>query len=166
MEHSAPEDDGSFRHFWEWLHTPHTEEELEEAWEVLKEVKEEQEKEEEKEESKSSPLDRSVVSADPVVPSDWLCGLPLVSPRSLISLFHESINNSPLLSLLFVVSFVHQLLLSISVCLFFVSFCFVLFCFVKSDWLFNPINPKLVVCYHSPSLHRRKKEEAKSQFEC
>ncbi|XP_036979341.1 mitogen-activated protein kinase kinase kinase kinase 3-like isoform X5 [Acanthopagrus latus] len=51
VEHSAPEDDGSFRHFWEWLHTPHTEEELEEAWEVLKEVKEEQEKEEEKEES-------------------------------------------------------------------------------------------------------------------
>uniref|UniRef100_A0A8D3BBX3 Mitogen-activated protein kinase kinase kinase kinase n=1 Tax=Scophthalmus maximus TaxID=52904 RepID=A0A8D3BBX3_SCOMX len=48
-ENSAPEDDGSFRHFWEWLHTPHTEEELEEAWEVLKEVKEEQEKEEEKE---------------------------------------------------------------------------------------------------------------------
>ncbi|XP_017286064.1 mitogen-activated protein kinase kinase kinase kinase 3 isoform X5 [Kryptolebias marmoratus] len=46
-ENSAPEDaDGSFRHFWEWLHTPHTEEELEEAWEVLKEVKEEQEKEE------------------------------------------------------------------------------------------------------------------------
>uniref|UniRef100_A0A3Q3B009 Mitogen-activated protein kinase kinase kinase kinase n=1 Tax=Kryptolebias marmoratus TaxID=37003 RepID=A0A3Q3B009_KRYMA len=37
-ENSAPEDaDGSFRHFWEWLHTPHTEEELEEAWEVLKE---------------------------------------------------------------------------------------------------------------------------------
>uniref|UniRef100_A0A671WZS0 Mitogen-activated protein kinase kinase kinase kinase n=1 Tax=Sparus aurata TaxID=8175 RepID=A0A671WZS0_SPAAU len=30
VEHSAPEDDGSFRHFWEWLHTPHTEEELEE----------------------------------------------------------------------------------------------------------------------------------------
>ncbi|XP_065815403.1 mitogen-activated protein kinase kinase kinase kinase 3 isoform X6 [Labrus bergylta] len=51
VENSAPEDDGSFRHFWEWLHTPHTEEELEEAWEVLKEVKEEQEKEEEKEES-------------------------------------------------------------------------------------------------------------------
>ncbi|KAM4591180.1 mitogen-activated protein kinase kinase kinase kinase 3-like isoform 4-T4 [Odontesthes bonariensis] len=46
VENSAPEDDGSFRHFWEWLHTPHTEEELEEAWEVLKEVKEEQEKEE------------------------------------------------------------------------------------------------------------------------
>ncbi|XP_032408950.1 mitogen-activated protein kinase kinase kinase kinase 3 isoform X6 [Xiphophorus hellerii] len=48
VESSAPEDDddGSFRHFWEWLHTPHTEEELEEAWEVLKEVKEEQEKEE------------------------------------------------------------------------------------------------------------------------
>uniref|UniRef100_A0A7N8XDX1 Mitogen-activated protein kinase kinase kinase kinase n=1 Tax=Mastacembelus armatus TaxID=205130 RepID=A0A7N8XDX1_9TELE len=38
VEHSAPEDDGSFRHFWEWLHTPHTEEELEEAWEVLKEM--------------------------------------------------------------------------------------------------------------------------------
>uniref|UniRef100_A0A4W6E007 Mitogen-activated protein kinase kinase kinase kinase n=1 Tax=Lates calcarifer TaxID=8187 RepID=A0A4W6E007_LATCA len=37
VENSAPEDDGSFRHFWEWLHTPHTEEELEEAWEVLKE---------------------------------------------------------------------------------------------------------------------------------
>uniref|UniRef100_A0A673CJS7 Mitogen-activated protein kinase kinase kinase kinase n=1 Tax=Sphaeramia orbicularis TaxID=375764 RepID=A0A673CJS7_9TELE len=37
VEKSAPEDDGSFRHFWEWLHTPHTEEELEEAWEVLKE---------------------------------------------------------------------------------------------------------------------------------
>ncbi|XP_038593106.1 mitogen-activated protein kinase kinase kinase kinase 3-like isoform X6 [Micropterus salmoides] len=51
VENSAPEDDGSFRHFWEWLHTPHTDEELEEAWEVLKEVKEEQEKEEEKEES-------------------------------------------------------------------------------------------------------------------
>uniref|UniRef100_A0A4W6DXL2 Mitogen-activated protein kinase kinase kinase kinase n=1 Tax=Lates calcarifer TaxID=8187 RepID=A0A4W6DXL2_LATCA len=31
VENSAPEDDGSFRHFWEWLHTPHTEEELEEA---------------------------------------------------------------------------------------------------------------------------------------
>ncbi|XP_043992226.1 mitogen-activated protein kinase kinase kinase kinase 3-like isoform X5 [Gambusia affinis] len=48
VESTAPEDDddGSFRHFWEWLHTPHTEEELEEAWEVLKEVKEEQEKEE------------------------------------------------------------------------------------------------------------------------
>ncbi|XP_068184356.1 mitogen-activated protein kinase kinase kinase kinase 3-like isoform X4 [Antennarius striatus] len=51
IENSGPEDDGSFRHFWEWLHTPHTEEELEEAWEVLKEVKEEQEKEEEQEES-------------------------------------------------------------------------------------------------------------------
>ncbi|XP_013873021.1 mitogen-activated protein kinase kinase kinase kinase 3 isoform X4 [Austrofundulus limnaeus] len=46
-ENSAPEDDdGSFRHFWEWLHTPHTEKELEEAWEVLKEVKEEQEQDE------------------------------------------------------------------------------------------------------------------------
>ncbi|XP_030603312.1 mitogen-activated protein kinase kinase kinase kinase 3-like isoform X7 [Archocentrus centrarchus] len=51
VENSATEDDGSFRHFWEWLHTPHTEEELEEAWEVLKEVKEEQEKQEEKKES-------------------------------------------------------------------------------------------------------------------
>uniref|UniRef100_A0A3Q2VPR8 Mitogen-activated protein kinase kinase kinase kinase n=1 Tax=Haplochromis burtoni TaxID=8153 RepID=A0A3Q2VPR8_HAPBU len=38
VENSATEDDGSFRHFWEWLHTPHTEEELEEAWEVLKEM--------------------------------------------------------------------------------------------------------------------------------
>ncbi|XP_056464828.1 mitogen-activated protein kinase kinase kinase kinase 3-like isoform X1 [Gadus chalcogrammus] len=46
---SAPGDDGSFRHFWEWLHAPHTEEELEEAWEVLQEVKEVQE--EEKDES-------------------------------------------------------------------------------------------------------------------
>ncbi|XP_062257713.1 mitogen-activated protein kinase kinase kinase kinase 3-like isoform X5 [Platichthys flesus] len=50
-ENSAPDDDGSFRHFWEWLHTPHTDEELEEAWEVLKEVKEEEEKKEEKEAS-------------------------------------------------------------------------------------------------------------------
>ncbi|KAL6102244.1 map4k3 [Pungitius sinensis] len=49
VESAAPEDDGSFRHFWEWLHTPHTEEELEEAWEVLKEGKEEQEKEEKEE---------------------------------------------------------------------------------------------------------------------
>ncbi|XP_075935483.1 mitogen-activated protein kinase kinase kinase kinase 3-like isoform X4 [Anarhichas minor] len=46
LESSAPEDDGSFRHFWEWLHTPHTEEELEEAWEVLKEEVKEEEKEE------------------------------------------------------------------------------------------------------------------------
>ena len=48
---AAPGDDGSFRHFWEWLHAPHTEEELEEAWEVLQEVKEVQEEEDE---SKSS----------------------------------------------------------------------------------------------------------------
>ncbi|XP_075902099.1 mitogen-activated protein kinase kinase kinase kinase 3-like isoform X6 [Nelusetta ayraudi] len=55
-DRSAPEDDGSFRHFWEWLHTPHTEEELEEAWEVLKEVKEqEQEKEEEESNGLNSP---------------------------------------------------------------------------------------------------------------
>ncbi|XP_023818716.1 mitogen-activated protein kinase kinase kinase kinase 3 isoform X5 [Oryzias latipes] len=46
VEKPTPDDDGSFRHFWEWLHAPHTEEELEEAWEVLKEVKEEQEEEE------------------------------------------------------------------------------------------------------------------------
>ncbi|XP_056292051.1 mitogen-activated protein kinase kinase kinase kinase 3-like isoform X3 [Pseudoliparis swirei] len=51
---AAPEeDDGSFRHFWEWLHTPHTEEELEEAWEVLKEGKEEQDKEEEEKEERN-----------------------------------------------------------------------------------------------------------------
>ncbi|XP_068424989.1 mitogen-activated protein kinase kinase kinase kinase 3-like, partial [Clinocottus analis] len=50
VESAAPEDDGSFRHFWEWLHTPHTEEELEEAWEVLKEGREEQEQEKEEEE--------------------------------------------------------------------------------------------------------------------
>uniref|UniRef100_A0A8C7YLH3 Mitogen-activated protein kinase kinase kinase kinase n=1 Tax=Oryzias sinensis TaxID=183150 RepID=A0A8C7YLH3_9TELE len=37
VEKPTPDDDGSFRHFWEWLHAPHTEEELEEAWEVLKE---------------------------------------------------------------------------------------------------------------------------------
>uniref|UniRef100_A0A8C7YII4 Mitogen-activated protein kinase kinase kinase kinase n=1 Tax=Oryzias sinensis TaxID=183150 RepID=A0A8C7YII4_9TELE len=48
VEKPTPDDDGSFRHFWEWLHAPHTEEELEEAWEVLKEVKEEQEEEESK----------------------------------------------------------------------------------------------------------------------
>ncbi|XP_029925785.1 mitogen-activated protein kinase kinase kinase kinase 3-like isoform X4 [Myripristis murdjan] len=54
-EISGPGDDGSFRHFWEWLHTPHTEEELEEAWEVLKEVKEEQEKEEEERNGLNSP---------------------------------------------------------------------------------------------------------------
>ncbi|XP_045577870.1 mitogen-activated protein kinase kinase kinase kinase 3 isoform X2 [Salmo salar] len=39
---SEPEgnDDGSFRHFWEWLHAPHTEEELEEVLDVLEEVDE------------------------------------------------------------------------------------------------------------------------------
>ncbi|XP_056902904.1 mitogen-activated protein kinase kinase kinase kinase 3-like isoform X6 [Takifugu flavidus] len=69
----VPEDDGSFRHFWEWLHTPHTEEELEEAWEVLKEVKEEQEKEEEKEERNglSSPH-----SADKNGPGDRQSTMP------------------------------------------------------------------------------------------
>lgn len=87
VENSAPEDDGSFRHFWEWLHTPHTEEEMEEAWEVLKEVKEEQEKEEE--ERKSSGSVRR-----PCYPLRLVVWSP--SPRSLISLFHESINNSPL----------------------------------------------------------------------
>ncbi|XP_061692137.1 mitogen-activated protein kinase kinase kinase kinase 3 isoform X4 [Syngnathoides biaculeatus] len=75
---SAPEDDGSFRHFWEWLHTPHTEEELEEAWEVLKEVKEEQEKENEDErnglnsshngEQRSGPADRQQSTMPPSVP--------------------------------------------------------------------------------------------------
>ncbi|XP_077438011.1 mitogen-activated protein kinase kinase kinase kinase 3-like isoform X4 [Vanacampus margaritifer] len=73
---SAPEDDGSFRHFWEWLHTPHTEEELEEAWEVLKEVKEEQEKENEDERNglnshngeRSSPADRQQSTMPPSVP--------------------------------------------------------------------------------------------------
>lgn len=94
---------------------------------MLKEVKEEQEKEEEKEESKSSPLDRSVVSADPVVPSDWLCGLPLVSPCSLISLFHESINNSPFIKS-FVCSFFCPSAPAQYKCLSF--FCIILFCFV------------------------------------
>ncbi|XP_077585340.1 mitogen-activated protein kinase kinase kinase kinase 3-like isoform X1 [Stigmatopora nigra] len=74
---SAPEDDGSFRHFWEWLHTPHTEEELEEAWEVLKEVKEEQEKEDEEERNglnsshngeRNSPADRQQSTMPPSVP--------------------------------------------------------------------------------------------------
>ncbi|XP_049592875.1 mitogen-activated protein kinase kinase kinase kinase 3 isoform X5 [Syngnathus scovelli] len=74
---SAPEDDGSFRHFWEWLHTPHTEEELEEAWEVLKEVKEEQEKENGDERNglsashngeRSSPADRQQSTMPPSVP--------------------------------------------------------------------------------------------------
>lgn len=38
-----------------------------------------------------------------------------------------------------------------------------LFCFlVKSDWLSNPINQKLVICYHSPLLPSRKKEEEKT----
>ncbi|XP_051936294.1 mitogen-activated protein kinase kinase kinase kinase 3-like isoform X2 [Hippocampus zosterae] len=73
----APEDDGSFRHFWEWLHTPHTEEELEEAWEVLKEVKEEQEKENEDERNglsashngeRNSPADRQQSTMPPSVP--------------------------------------------------------------------------------------------------
>ncbi|XP_077352313.1 mitogen-activated protein kinase kinase kinase kinase 3-like isoform X5 [Festucalex cinctus] len=73
---SAPEDDGSFRHFWEWLHTPHTEEELEEAWEVLKEVKEEQEKENEEARNglnshngeRNSPADRQQSTMPPSVP--------------------------------------------------------------------------------------------------
>ncbi|KAM8852242.1 mitogen-activated protein kinase kinase kinase kinase 3-like isoform 4-T4 [Synchiropus picturatus] len=76
-ENSAPEDDGSFRHFWEWLHTPHTEEELEEAWEVLKEVKEEQEKEEEEERNglssshngeKDGPAERQQSTMPPSLP--------------------------------------------------------------------------------------------------
>uniref|UniRef100_A0A6Q2XDB2 Mitogen-activated protein kinase kinase kinase kinase n=1 Tax=Esox lucius TaxID=8010 RepID=A0A6Q2XDB2_ESOLU len=46
---SEPEgnDDGSFRHFWEWLHAPHTEEELEEVLDVLEEEEEEDDDEEE-----------------------------------------------------------------------------------------------------------------------
>lgn len=102
-DNSAPEDDGSFRHFWEWLHTPHTEEELEEAWEVLKEVKEEQEKEEE--ERKSSGSHRR-----PCCPLRLVVWSP--SPRSLIPLFHESINNSPFETFFFLTSsfspYVHQ----------------------------------------------------------
>lgn len=118
VENSATEDDGSFRHFWEWLHTPHTEEELEEAWEVLKEVKEEQEKQEEKKESKSSWFGSWVVSADPVVPCDWLCGLPLVFPCSLIYLFHDSINSNAFFKVFICfVSSVHQLTLNMIVCL-------------------------------------------------
>lgn len=63
---------------------------------------------------------------------------------------------SPLITvlwnLLFVVPSVHQHLLNISVCHF----------FVESDWLFNPIKQKLVVCRRFPSLPRRKKEEEKT----
>ncbi|KAM6956741.1 mitogen-activated protein kinase kinase kinase kinase 3-like [Aplochiton taeniatus] len=42
-ELAPPGDHGSFRHFWEWLHAPHTEEELEEALEGLVEEEEEEE---------------------------------------------------------------------------------------------------------------------------
>ncbi|XP_062320520.1 mitogen-activated protein kinase kinase kinase kinase 3-like [Osmerus eperlanus] len=37
-------DDGSFRHFWEWLHAPHTDEELEEVKELEEELEEEEER--------------------------------------------------------------------------------------------------------------------------
>ncbi|KAG8000304.1 Mitogen-activated protein kinase kinase kinase kinase 3 [Nibea albiflora] len=114
VENSAPEDDGSFRHFWEWLHTPHTEEELEEAWEVLKEVKEEQEKEEEKEESnglnsphsgdRDSPADRQSTMPPSVpirkdkkdVPKPISNGLPPTPKVHMGACFSKVFNGCPL----------------------------------------------------------------------
>ncbi|KAA8583550.1 hypothetical protein FQN60_014758 [Etheostoma spectabile] len=98
VENSAPEDDGSFRHFWEWLHTPHTEEELEEAWEVLKEVKEEQEKEKEEEESKSSPLiDCVPIRKDKKdVPKPISNGLPPTPKVHMGACFSKVFNGCPL----------------------------------------------------------------------
>ncbi|XP_026164807.1 mitogen-activated protein kinase kinase kinase kinase 3-like isoform X8 [Mastacembelus armatus] len=114
VEHSAPEDDGSFRHFWEWLHTPHTEEELEEAWEVLKEVKEEQEKEEEKGESnglnsphngeRDSPADRQATMPPSVpirkdkkdVPKPISNGLPPTPKVHMGACFSKVFNGCPL----------------------------------------------------------------------
>ncbi|XP_067370037.1 mitogen-activated protein kinase kinase kinase kinase 3-like isoform X8 [Channa argus] len=114
VEHSAPEDDGSFRHFWEWLHTPHTEEELEEAWEVLKEVKEVQEKEEEKGESnglssshngeRDSPADRQSTMPPSVpirkdkkdVPKPISNGLPPTPKVHMGACFSKVFNGCPL----------------------------------------------------------------------
>ncbi|XP_029962083.1 mitogen-activated protein kinase kinase kinase kinase 3-like isoform X6 [Salarias fasciatus] len=114
VEHSAPEDDGSFRHFWEWLHTPHTEEELEEAWEVLKEVKEEQEKEEEQEASnglnsphngeRDSPADRQSTMPPSVpirkdrkdVPKPISNGLPPTPKVHMGACFSKVFNGCPL----------------------------------------------------------------------
>ncbi|XP_033956767.1 mitogen-activated protein kinase kinase kinase kinase 3-like isoform X9 [Pseudochaenichthys georgianus] len=115
-ENSAPEDDGSFRHFWEWLHTPHTDEELEEAWEVLKEVKEEQEKEEEKEErnglntapahgvERESPADRQSTMPPGVptrkdkkdVPKPISNGLPPTPKVHMGACFSKVFNGCPL----------------------------------------------------------------------
>ncbi|XP_026210247.1 mitogen-activated protein kinase kinase kinase kinase 3-like isoform X5 [Anabas testudineus] len=114
VENSAPEDDGSFRHFWEWLHTPHTEEELEEAWEVLKEVKEVQEKQEEKGESnglnsphngeRSSPADRQSTMPPSVpirkdkkdVPKPISNGLPPTPKVHMGACFSKVFNGCPL----------------------------------------------------------------------
>ncbi|XP_034754362.1 mitogen-activated protein kinase kinase kinase kinase 3-like [Etheostoma cragini] len=116
VENSAPEDDGSFRHFWEWLHTPHTEEELEEAWEVLKEVKEEQEKEKEEEESnglntaphpqgeRESPADRQSTMPPSVpirkdkkdVPKPISNGLPPTPKVHMGACFSKVFNGCPL----------------------------------------------------------------------
>ncbi|XP_051275138.1 mitogen-activated protein kinase kinase kinase kinase 3 isoform X6 [Dicentrarchus labrax] len=114
VENSAAEDDGSFRHFWEWLHTPHTEEELEEAWEVLKEVKEEQEKEEIKEESnglnsphsgdRDSPADRQSTMPPCVpirkdkkdVPKPISNGLPPTPKVHMGACFSKVFNGCPL----------------------------------------------------------------------
>ncbi|XP_029031277.1 mitogen-activated protein kinase kinase kinase kinase 3-like isoform X5 [Betta splendens] len=111
---SAPEDDGSFRHFWEWLHTPHTEEELEEAWEVLKEVKEVQEKQEEQGESnglksphngeRDSPTDRQSTMPPSVptrkskkdVPKPISNGLPPTPKVHMGACFSKVFNGCPL----------------------------------------------------------------------
>ncbi|XP_061767258.1 mitogen-activated protein kinase kinase kinase kinase 3-like isoform X5 [Nerophis ophidion] len=112
-ENSAPEDDGSFRHFWEWLHTPHTEEELEEAWEVLKEVKEEQEKEDEEERNgvnashngdRDSPADRQSTMPPNVptrkdkkdVPKPSSNGLPPTPKVHMGACFSKVFNGCPL----------------------------------------------------------------------
>ncbi|CAI5654707.1 unnamed protein product [Oreochromis niloticus] len=114
VENSATEDDGSFRHFWEWLHTPHTEEELEEAWEVLKEVKEEQEKQEEKKESnglnsphngeRASPAERQSTMPPSVpirkdkkdVPKPISNGLPPTPKVHMGACFSKVFNGCPL----------------------------------------------------------------------
>ncbi|XP_071336134.1 mitogen-activated protein kinase kinase kinase kinase 3-like isoform X6 [Trachinotus anak] len=113
VENSAPEDDGSFRHFWEWLHTPHTEEELEEAWEVLKEVKEEQEKEEKEESNglnsthngeRDSPADRQSTMPPSVpirkdkkdVPKPISNGLPPTPKVHMGACFSKVFNGCPL----------------------------------------------------------------------
>lgn len=94
---------------------------------MLKEVKEEQEKKEEKEASKSSRWLDGLASADPRHPPTHpspprLCGLPSVSSHSLVYLtcFISSLIIKALQFFFFVFfldPFVHQLLLTMVVCL-------------------------------------------------